>query len=161
SGVVTLTQLQAIDHTTTSTYNGAYIDDTTAILGSGKIDLVASAYTTDSEGDKSATASAALDLGGNVKFGDDGPKVTLTIVGGAQLVLDESVGTTGSVLNEGGRQNNDETLSVESTDIGYATISAANLFSISVQGGADGENAGARAYSLTLGGNTTTALQDS
>ena len=72
TGVVTLTQSDVIDHTTSNAYNGAYIEDLKA-LGDDVLDLKASAVTTDSEGDTSATASALLDLGGNVKFGDDGP----------------------------------------------------------------------------------------
>ncbi|WP_162493374.1 hypothetical protein [Legionella pneumophila] len=34
--------------------------------------------TTDGDGD-TATASASLDLGGNVKFDDDGPSVTMAV----------------------------------------------------------------------------------
>ncbi|WP_195913435.1 hypothetical protein, partial [Legionella pneumophila] len=40
--------------------------------------LNATAVTTDGDGD-TATASASLDLGGNVKFDDDGPSVTMTV----------------------------------------------------------------------------------
>ena len=79
SGVVTLTQFLAMDHTQTDTYGNSYIADVVS-LTNGKIDLVASSYTTDSEGDKSATASAPLDLGGNISFGDDGPQAPTVVV---------------------------------------------------------------------------------
>jgi Ca2+-binding RTX toxin-like protein len=74
AGVVTLTQDAALDHTLISAYNGTYISDVLS-LASNLVDLKASAFTTDSEGDKTVTASATLDLGGNVQFGDDGPSI--------------------------------------------------------------------------------------
>ncbi|MBR0875452.1 hypothetical protein JQ633_34220, partial [Bradyrhizobium tropiciagri] len=76
TGSVTLTQTHAVDHTLHSAYNNAYITDLQQ-LASGLVDLKASAVTTDSDGDSSTTATALLDLGGNVKFGDDGPHFTL------------------------------------------------------------------------------------
>src|SRR5215212_9918995 len=53
----------------------------------------------DGDGD---TATDKIDLGSLIKFEDDGPAVDINVVAGAKLVLDESLGTTGSVQNEGG-----------------------------------------------------------
>ncbi|MGA1149379.1 MAG: DUF5801 repeats-in-toxin domain-containing protein, partial [Ilumatobacteraceae bacterium] len=71
SGVLTLTQSQPIDHSQTDIYDGAYIEDL-ALLANGQVELLVSV--TDDYGSgiiRSATAS--IDLGGNVQFGDDGP----------------------------------------------------------------------------------------
>ena len=83
TGVVTLIQFHAVDQGAADSYDGgAYIDDV-AKLAAGLVELTASAYTTDGDGDKSATASKAIDLGDNVAFGDDGPKIVAgkTVVG--------------------------------------------------------------------------------
>ncbi|MCP4500812.1 MAG: hypothetical protein GY822_12695, partial [Deltaproteobacteria bacterium] len=86
AGVVTLTQFQAIDHSQSNTYNGAYIDDV-ASLANGLIELNATATaTTDSDGDSSSTASASLDLGGNIQFGDDGPGNPTLVVSGTEPI---------------------------------------------------------------------------
>ncbi|MDR5865590.1 DUF5801 repeats-in-toxin domain-containing protein, partial [Halomonas koreensis] len=81
TGVLTQTQSGVIDHGTTDTYDGAYISDE-KLLADGLVELVASAETTDSEGDTSGVNSETLDLGGNVRFGDDGPgDPTVTLSG--------------------------------------------------------------------------------
>ncbi|MFN4039563.1 MAG: DUF5801 repeats-in-toxin domain-containing protein, partial [Erythrobacter sp.] len=50
--------------------------DQFAVLADGKVALTASATITDGDGD-SASDSASIDLGGNIRFADDGPAVTL------------------------------------------------------------------------------------
>ncbi|MDR5868476.1 DUF5801 repeats-in-toxin domain-containing protein, partial [Halomonas koreensis] len=75
TGVLTQTQSGVIDHDQTDTYDGAYISDE-KLLADGLVELVASAETTDSEGDTSGVNSETLDLGGNVRFGDDGPDIS-------------------------------------------------------------------------------------
>ncbi|UPM50766.1 DUF5801 domain-containing protein [Synechococcus sp. A10-1-5-1] len=96
SGVLTLTQSKAIDHLQTDTYDGAYIEDL-ALLGNDLIELRATASGTfDSEGDVSTEASASLDLGGNIRFGDDGPgNPTLTLSGTEPIALTFDGGLSG------------------------------------------------------------------
>ncbi|HFR4826534.1 TPA: DUF5801 repeats-in-toxin domain-containing protein [Legionella pneumophila] len=81
SGVVTLTQHQEVDHGLPGASSNYAAQE--AILNTGLVFLNATAVTTDGDGD-TATASASLDLGGNVKFDDDGPTV-----GSISLVADE------------------------------------------------------------------------
>ncbi|TIF35968.1 hypothetical protein DI013_14870, partial [Legionella pneumophila] len=69
SGVVTLTQHQEVDHGLPGASSNYAAQE--AILNTGLVFLNATAVTTDGDGD-TATASASLDLGGNVKFDDDG-----------------------------------------------------------------------------------------
>jgi len=86
SGVVTLTQFQQIDHPIANdqSASGAPFDDQNAILGNGLISLTRSGSITDGDGD-TATASATIDLGGNIQFTDHGPSATTT----AALKVDE------------------------------------------------------------------------
>jgi T1SS-143 domain-containing protein len=86
SGVVTLTQFQQIDHPIANdpSASGAPFDDQNAILGNGLISLTRSGSITDGDGD-TATASATIDLGGNIQFTDHGPSATTT----ASLKVDE------------------------------------------------------------------------
>ena len=70
SGVVTLTQHQQIDH---DTVEGApAYDDDQQFLADGRVGLTATAVITDGDGD-TATDSETVDLGGNLRFDDDGP----------------------------------------------------------------------------------------
>jgi hypothetical protein len=155
SGVVTLTQYQQIDHGSELTTDAPFADQL-AVLADGKISLTASATVTDYDGD-TATDSETVDLGGNIKFADHGPTIDLTLRS-TGLVVDESVGTAGSVLNEGGATNNDETLAgAASGAIGYAK---GMLFDITTaNAGADGQ--ASRVYSLSLGSAGLSGLVDS
>ena len=92
-----------------------------------------------------------------VNVDDDSPLVSLSLNSDQQselplgLVVDESVGTDGSVKDEPGlADNDDETVSVDDTDIGYVTISGALLFDIDVDAGADAEDLAARSFALSL-----------
>ena len=75
TGVVTLTQNQAIDHSTPGDTAAPY-DTQLAALSNGLVTLNATATITDSDGDK-ATSTQHVDLGGNIQFADDGPSITL------------------------------------------------------------------------------------
>ncbi|HHZ4598360.1 TPA: DUF5801 repeats-in-toxin domain-containing protein, partial [Legionella pneumophila] len=79
AGVVTLRQYAEIDHPIADdpSASGAPFDDQLAVLGNNLVSLTATALTTDGDGD-TATASERIDLGGNVRFADDGPSVTMT-----------------------------------------------------------------------------------
>ncbi|HHG8513958.1 TPA: enhanced entry virulence factor RtxA, partial [Legionella pneumophila] len=80
AGVVTLRQYAEIDHPIADdpSASGAPFDDQLAVLGNNLVSLTATALTTDGDGD-TATASERIDLGGNVRFADDGPSVTMTV----------------------------------------------------------------------------------
>ncbi|GKW49804.1 beta strand repeat-containing protein [Halomonas sp. NCCP-2165] len=107
TGVLTQTQSGVIDHSQTDTYDGAYISDEQA-LADGLVELVASAETTDSEGDTSGVNSEALDLGGNVRFGDDGPgDPTVTLSGTDPVGLTFDGGLSGG--NFTGTESGDDT----------------------------------------------------
>ncbi|KQC04652.1 MAG: hypothetical protein APR55_00275 [Methanolinea sp. SDB] len=71
SGVVTLTQYEAIDHALPGDTAAPYDDQLTS-LSDGLVKLNATATITDSDGD-TATSSNFIDLGNNIRFADDGP----------------------------------------------------------------------------------------
>jgi T1SS-143 domain-containing protein len=144
NGVVTLTQLQPVDQASHDLYTGSYINDL-AILANNLVDLKASVVTTDSEGDHTVVASALLDLGGNIEFGDDGPSIDINLVGGVLLTIDETDGITA---------NANETDPVGG-NLGVATITAANLFTKTASPGADG--AASTTYALSINGGNGTA----
>ncbi|HAU1670367.1 TPA: type I secretion C-terminal target domain-containing protein, partial [Legionella pneumophila] len=95
SGVVTLTQHQEVDHGLPGASSNYAAQE--AILNTGLVFLNATAVTTDGDGD-TATASASLDLGGNVKFDDDGPSIAVVAASDA-LVVDESFLATDASAN--------------------------------------------------------------
>ncbi|WP_163575619.1 BapA/Bap/LapF family large adhesin [Halomonas faecis] len=99
---------------------------------------------TDADGD---SATVANEIGGNIEFYDDAPEITaFTTQDGAELVVDESAApSTDTDPNAG-----DETNADDSEAIGYATLTGDELFNIDVDGGADGENVGARSFALNL-----------
>lgn len=86
AGTLTLQQFSQVDHALPGV--GSDFAAQEAILANGLVALNGTALITDKDGD-SATASAALDLGGNVKFDDHGPsaftpdEITLTNSGTA------------------------------------------------------------------------------
>ena len=73
--MVTLTQFAEIDHALEGP--GAPFDDQFAVLGTGLVSLTATATITDGDGD-TATDSEVVDLGGNIRFADDGPTINVT-----------------------------------------------------------------------------------
>lgn len=86
TGIVTLTQFAEIDHLlpgSASNYATQLIE-----LATDLIKLLGTATITDRDGDRN-TDTVAIDLGGNIRFADDGPLVTAG-GSGPELVLDES-----------------------------------------------------------------------
>src|SRR6185369_14721991 len=88
SGVVTLTQFAQIDHPIAQDPSAtqAPFDDQLAVLGSNLVTLTASATITDFDND-SATDSATVDLGGNIKFADHGPSIDVAAGSDTGVVL--------------------------------------------------------------------------
>lgn len=117
---------------------------------------------TNTETGKDVFTYTATDANGNSVTGtitidiiDDVPAIDIA-ASGTTLIVDESLGTNGSVQNEGGRVNNDETLAGAAVGaIGYATGSIVSL--ATANAGADGE--ASRVYSLTVN-NATSGLVD-
>ncbi len=75
SGLVTVRQMQQIDHSVEASPlpgTDAPFDDQLAALADGRITLTRSATITDGDGD-TATDNAVVDLGGNILFADHGP----------------------------------------------------------------------------------------
>jgi VCBS repeat-containing protein len=87
TGQVTVTQFAEIDHPLPGA-SGGY-DSQLLELPSGLIELRGTATITDRDGD-SISDNVTLDLGGNIRFADDGPAVT---AGGSagELILDETL----------------------------------------------------------------------
>ena len=135
-GSVTLNQIRAIAHTPNTT-----ADQSAGLSAANLVTLTAKA--TDFDGD---TAQATINIGDKLIFKDDGPAIDI-VASGASLIVDESLGVTGSTQNEGGRPNNDETISGAALGaIGYATGSVTTL--VTASGGADGE--ASRVYELSV-----------
>lgn len=151
TGEVRVYQYRALEHDNSPTDH----DESTSpeIMDGGKLYL--NIKVTDEDGDEDTDS---IDLGSLIKFEDDGPKITeFRVKDGAKLVVDESVGTGGSVQNEGGQANNDETGSGDSSDIGYTKVSAGDLFVLNYNAGSDGEKS--KVFSLVLN-NGSTSLVD-
>ncbi|WP_236716065.1 enhanced entry virulence factor RtxA, partial [Legionella pneumophila] len=133
AGVVTLRQYAEIDHPIADdpSASGAPFDDQLAVLGNNLVSLTATALTTDGDGD-TATASERIDLGGNVRFADDGPSVTMTV-----------------------SDNNVITLNTQDADtIGAASdsdsVSFAAAFAVTPNYGADGAGTTVTTYALSV-----------
>ncbi|MCM3417820.1 DUF5801 repeats-in-toxin domain-containing protein [Sphingopyxis alaskensis] len=87
-GTVTLTQFAEIDHADDGATSN--FDSQLATLANGLVRLTGTVTIEDRDGDQDV-ASQTIDLGGNVRFADDGPTISAA-VGGAGVVLDESGG---------------------------------------------------------------------
>jgi Domain of unknown function (DUF5801) len=90
---------------------------------------------------------ATTSVGDKLSVEDDGPTTDLAPKAGAELRLDESAGASATDTNA-----DDETKSVTDTnDIGFATITAANLFTETTDFGTDGKAASdSKLFELTL-----------
>ncbi|AKR54916.1 T1SS secreted agglutinin RTX [Devosia sp. H5989] len=143
NGTVTLTQYEAIDHANNSDTSAPY-DDQFANLANGLIKLTGTVTITDGDGD-SASSSASIDLGGNVRFADDGPSVSLKVSSDSNVVLKTYDADTIGAASD--------------TD----TANFGNLFSIqSPSYGADGQGATTWSYGFNLlGGDGTDSGQKS
>jgi T1SS-143 domain-containing protein len=89
TGVVTLTQFSQIDHTADPSPTGAPFTDDIMSLTDGSITLTRSVTVVDKDGD-SVTGSAAVGIGANLHFVDDGPTIGLADHGEPNLVVDET-----------------------------------------------------------------------
>ncbi|MBA3511969.1 DUF5801 repeats-in-toxin domain-containing protein [Sphingomonas sp.] len=117
TGVVTLTQHQQVDHAVEGTTTAPF-DDQFTVLANGKITLTATSTITDNDGDTAAD-SEVVDLGGNIRFADDGPDISVTLAG-TQIRIDETDGVVaagGEVDPLGG-------------NLGTVTVPAATLFTV-------------------------------
>ncbi|MDY7117906.1 DUF5801 repeats-in-toxin domain-containing protein, partial [Halomonas sp. SSL-5] len=80
----------------------------------------------------------------------DGPAIDLTLVEGASIDVDESLGTDGSSKDEEGNAAPDDETGAPAGAIGYAETTAATLFSETADAGTDGE--ASKVYALVLNG---------
>ncbi|MES2699116.1 MAG: DUF5801 repeats-in-toxin domain-containing protein [Pseudomonadota bacterium] len=127
SGVVTLTQYAELDHADNNDTAAPY-DDQLLELANDKVNLIGRATILDGDGD-TAFEQVSLDLGGNVKFADDGPALT-------EVALGSSVDV-------------DETPGLPQSD-----TSADAIISYVADFGADGQGSTSYAISIVGGGST-------
>ncbi|WP_211195674.1 DUF5801 repeats-in-toxin domain-containing protein, partial [Legionella pneumophila] len=129
NAMLTLTQHQEVDHGLPGASSNYAAQE--AILNTGLVFLNATAVTTDRDGD-TATASASLDLGGNVKFDDDGPSVTMTVSDNNVITLN-----TQDAETIGGLSDSD-------------SASFAAAFAVTPNYGADGAGTTVTTYALSV-----------
>ena len=136
SGVVTQTQYAEVDHAPPGESSPPY-DDQFAVLGNGLVNLTASATITDGDTD-TAFDSDVIDLGGNIRFADDGPSVDVQATNEALVLL-----TTQDAETDGDPTSEDPAVS---------TANFSGVFSIASQSfGADGAGtAPTLGYALSL-----------
>jgi hypothetical protein len=144
AGVVTLTQYAQIDHGLEPGANDAPFADQLASLADSAITLTATATITDHDGD-TASDSASLAIGANLTFADDGPAVSIALVEGATLRIDE----TDAVAAAGGEAD------AAGGDLGTVTVAAAALFTTTLTEGADGATT---SYALSVVDGTASGL---
>ncbi|HHW3787782.1 TPA: enhanced entry virulence factor RtxA [Legionella pneumophila] len=149
NAMLTLTQHQEVDHGLPGA--GSNYAAQEAILNTGLVFLNATAVTTDGDGD-TATASASLDLGGNVKFDDDGPTV-----GTISLVADEDNlprGNNDTASGDAAQSNLTGTLPVNFGADGAGSIDFQGMHGMSAVIGNDNIT-----YNWNAGTNTLTAYR--
>ncbi|WP_037217963.1 DUF5801 repeats-in-toxin domain-containing protein, partial [Rhizobium sp. IBUN] len=132
AGTVKLTQYSAIDH-------GG--DGTVVSLADNLVKLTATATITDGDGDQKSS-NATIDLGGNIRFEDDGPSIDVTVKNQDVTVTTQDSATIGS-----------------SSDTATANFDLA--FSVNTSFGADGAataNPVIRSYSLDVTGSAQDGL---
>lgn len=91
NGVVTLTQFQSIDHPLPGA--GSSYDEQLASLANNLVSLTATVSATDKDGDTDVK-TASIDLGGNIHFADDGPRLTGTKI--STIVNEDDIDTSWS-----------------------------------------------------------------
>jgi|GEM_PF-1160960 len=136
-GVVTLTQYQQVDHPISddpSPTEAPFADDQ-IFLADDLVSLTASSTITDGDGD-TATDSETVDLGGNVRFDDDGPTIDVTKGADAGVVLaTQDAETDGNPTDE---------------DTAVSTAAFGGVFGLTSTSGADGAAAPSLSYALSL-----------
>ena len=132
AGVVTLTQFAEIDHAVEGVTTAPF-DDQLAVLANGLVSLTGTTLTTDGDGD-TATDAKTIDLGGNVRFADDGPTVSLAAASDATALL-----TTQDAETDG-----------DPTPSDTATADFGALFTATPVYGADGPGSTVTSYALSL-----------
>jgi Domain of unknown function (DUF5801)/RTX calcium-binding nonapeptide repeat (4 copies)/Cadherin-like domain len=149
SGEVTLRQYEQIDHNP-ETPSGSPFEDQLAVLESGLVELKGTATITDGDGDK-AKSSQTIDLGGNIKFADDGPTLSLSLEHNVKIVIDETD-------NERASGETD----VVGGSLGKITVSGSTLLDEDADYGADGQaSSGAKTFSLTFTNGADSGFDDS
>jgi VCBS repeat-containing protein len=138
NGTVTLTQFAQIDHAGPGVDSD--FESQLAVLADNLVRLTGTVTITDRDGDTDS-ATQSIDLGGNVRFADDGPVLDITLKAGAELRIDETNGVTAA----GTEVDPDATGS-----LGSATIAIADLYTVSLDAGAD--TPAAYSYAFVLGG---------
>src|SRR5262249_15692876 len=116
-----------------------------ASLASGLIDVTATATITDSDGDIAVSNKAVFDLGGNVQFGDDGPKApTITLSSTDPILLTFDGGLSG------GKYHGTDATGDQNPSFTIATQDFSAAFSLSNTGkyGADGAGSTTVTYAL-------------
>ncbi len=91
NGVVTLTQLQQVDHPAVDDPDGTdspFNDHLISMEDDGLITLTANGTITDNDGD-TASDSETIDIASNLVFRDDGPTINAVLDEGASLHVDE------------------------------------------------------------------------
>ena len=133
-GVVTLTQISEIQHQPPGATAAPY-DTQLAILADGLVELTATATITDGD-DDTATDSATIDLGGNIKFADDGPSIDVVAGADAGVML----------ITQDAETDGDP--SAEDTAVSMAAFGS--VFSFTSTTGADGAGMPAPSLSYAL-----------
>ena len=161
SGVVTVNQYSQIDHSNTDpSPTGPGYEDHLITLADGSVTLTRTDTVTDGDGD-TVTDSAAVGIGANIQFADDGPTIdpTLNEVGGA--VVDESEPVEAATIPlVGGYTAGDDPHLSGGLAIGKGSTSGP-VIDANAAFGADGPaNGGGISYALdvlnTISGLTTT-----
>lgn len=88
NGTVTLNQMAQIDHANDSATSN--FDNQISNLANNLVKLTGTVTIVDKDGDTDS-ATQSIDLGGNVRFADDGPTIS-NVAGGASVILDETNG---------------------------------------------------------------------
>jgi T1SS-143 domain-containing protein len=94
AGTVQLTQLQPMTHAVEADPSAPY-NDQFLTLGNNLVTLTATATAKDADGDI-ATDSKSIDLGGNVRFGDDGPSLAASTSQPTVMVDETTLGAGAS-----------------------------------------------------------------
>src|SRR5262249_24486504 len=125
TGIVTLTQFSEIHHAVGTSFT---------TLANGLVNLTGSASVTDADGDP-GSGNATIDLGGNIRFDDDVPSITVSATNESSIVL---------------ATQDAETIGAAS-DTAVSTANFSSVFSANVTPGADApDSAVAWTYGLSL-----------